>query len=331
MRRLTAALLPMLLLLTGCMNTTDDEGVDRSSSEPRPFIEIKAPPTYHVLSGYDPKWETYIREGIEMARAYWGSYGPTHVWIGGREDDGAIDDATREAFIDEYCRWRVAGTERTLEECRPYVTERFIDVIESDQPEAYLSWVDEKSQPEAELVFLNVHEWFYEEDSVPDPVLRGIHEYTHVFQMAFGRMPTWMMEGGAVFAESWLIHMLGRRPLAFNLSRILERADSIRETGLTIADMEDIDTAPDHVAKHHLELAYDTGAWAVMFLIHRSPGRSVARYRDVFHPLVTKLGWEQALCEYLSMENKRNFYDQFERFMSLSRDERLKILDDLQP
>ena len=331
MRRGSACLLTTTLLLIGCLGSADDERAARSSPKEPPFIKVEGPPTYHVLEGYDPKWQAYILEGIELARAYWGSYGPTHVWIGGREDDGAIDDATREAFIDEYCRWRVAGTERTLEECRPYVTERFIDVIESDQPEAYLSWVDEKSQPEAELVFLNVHEWFYEEDSVPDPVLRGIHEYTHVFQMAFGRMPTWMMEGGAVFAESWLIHMLGRRPLAFNLSRILERADSIRETGLTIADMEDIDTAPDHVAKHHLELAYDTGAWAVMFLIHRSPGRSVARYRDVFHPLVTKLGWEQALCEYLSMENKRNFYDQFERFMSLSRDERLKILDDLQP
>ena len=190
MRRLIASFLSTGVILSGCMNTTTgDEGTDRSSSERRPFVETKAPPTYHVLSGYDPKWEAHIREGIEMARAYWGSYGPTHVWIGGREDGRPIDGAAREAFIEEYCRWRTAGTERTLEECRPYVTERFIDVIESDRPEAYLSWVDEKSQPEAELVFLNVHDWFYEEDAVPDPVLRGIHEYTHVFQMAYGECP----------------------------------------------------------------------------------------------------------------------------------------------
>ncbi len=332
MTRPAACLLTTTMLLIGCMNTTaDDERTDRSSSEQRPFIEIEVPPTYHVLGSYDPKWESYIREGIEMARAYWGSYGPTHVWIGGREDERAIDDATREAFIEEYCRWRIAETERTTEECRPYVTERFIDVIESDQPEAYLSWVDEKEQPEAELVFLNVHEWYHEEEVVPDPVLRGIHEYTHVFQMAFGTQPTWMMEGGAVFAESWLVHLQGRRPLEFNLSRIMQRAKSIRDTGLTIADMEDIDTAPEKVAGYHMELAYDTGAWAVAYLIHRSPGRSVARYRDEFHPMITEIGWRKALARYLDIEDEQAFYVAFERFMERPREEQVMILSELKP
>ena len=331
MRRGFACLLTTTLLLIVCLSSADDESAARSSPKEPPFIKVEGPPTYHVLEGYDPKWQAYILEGIEMARAYWGSYGPTHVWIGGREDTRPIDETSKEAFITEYCRWRTAGTERTLEECRPYVNERFIEVIESDRPEAYLSWVDEKPQAEAELVFLNVHEWYHDEDPIPDPVLRGIHEYTHVFQMGFGTMPTWMMEGGAVFAESWLVHLQGRRPLAFNLSRIMQRARSIRDTGLTIADMEDIDSAPKDVAKYHMQLAYDSGAWAVAYLIHRSPDRSVSRYRDVFHPMVTELGWEQALSRYLDIDDKQAFYDEFERFMDRPRAEQVKILDELKP
>lgn len=320
------------LLFAGCVHTNaDDEKGDHSGTEERPFIKIESPPTYHVLRGYDPRWSAYIQEGIEMARTYWGSYGPTHVWIAGREDDVPIDESAKAEFITEYCRWRTAKTERTIEECNPHVQERFIDVVERGEPEAYFSWVDEKPQPEAELVFLNVHEWYYEEDEIPDPILRGIHEYTHVFQMAFGTMPTWMIEGGAVFAESWLPHLEEQRPLAFNLSRIMTRAQGMAGTGLTIADMEDIDTAPKDVAKYHMQLAYDSGAWAVAYLIHRSPGRSVSRYRDVFHPMVTGLGWERALSRYLDIADKETFYAEFERFMQRPIEQQVKILDDLKP
>ena len=135
MRRRSTYLLTTTLLLIGCMSTADDERTRHPASKEPPFIKVEGPPNYHVLENYDPKWHAYILEGIEMARAYWGSYGPTHVWIGGREDKRPIDAASKEAFVTEYCRWRTAGTERTLEECRPYVTERFIDVIESDQRE----------------------------------------------------------------------------------------------------------------------------------------------------------------------------------------------------
>ena len=41
--------------------------------------------------------------------------------------------------------------------------------------------------------FINVQDWHFEDDPLPDPILRGIHEY--VFQQSLvGR--TWMMEGG---------------------------------------------------------------------------------------------------------------------------------------
>ena len=56
-----------------------------------PFVAVDGEPTYHVLDGYDPRWQALIRQGIEEARAYWGSYGPVHVWILGRGDDTPVD------------------------------------------------------------------------------------------------------------------------------------------------------------------------------------------------------------------------------------------------
>ena len=105
-------------------------------------------------------------------------------------------------------------------------------------------------------------------------MLRGIHEYTHVFQKGFATMPTWMMEGGAVFSEGWLPWIAGRCDydfMATRMDRLMDRALTIDDPDLSIADMEDIDTAPANVRKHYRELAYDSGAWAVAFLIHQSP------------------------------------------------------------
>lgn len=295
------------------------------------FIPMPDEPTYHLLDGYDERWLVQIREGIEMARGFWGSYGPAHVWVVGVEEGAGIDDATRSGFLDEYCQWRIAGTERTADECRMHATRRFLDPADRGEPEAYLSWVDEFEQPEAELVFINVHRWHFEEDVVPDPVMRGIHEYTHVAQMGFGTMPTWMMEGGAVFSEAWLPALAGRREAAFIMDRLMDRALEIRHTGFTIADMEDVDAAAPEVRRYHRELAYDAGAWAVVLLIHQSPSGSVTAFRDEFLPMVTELGWEAALCRYLDIEGKEEFYLGFESFMNAPRRTQLVVLDELQP
>ena len=269
-----------------------------------------------------------------MARRYWGSYGPTHVWVVGIEDGRAIEESAKQAFLDEYCGWRIAGTGRTMEDCRGHATERFIDVAERGESEAYLSWVDEFPQPEAELVFINVDRWYFEDDSIPDPVLRGIHEYTHVFQKAFGMMPTWMMEGGAVFSEGWIPMVEGRCGRDFmtaRMRRLMERVEQMEATGLSIADMEDIDSAPESVRKYHRELAYDAGAWAFAFMVHLSPSRSVAALREEFFPLVTKHGWEEALVQYLGIDGRAGFYEAFEAFTEASFDSQLMVLSEIRP
>ena len=95
--------------------------------------------------------------------------------------------------------------------------------------------------------------------------------------------------------------------------------------------MEDIDTAPAKVRKHYRELAYDTGAWAIVFLIHQSPTQSVAAFRDDFHPMVTELGWEAALTRYLGIEDKAVFYRAFDSFLKAPRKTQMVVLRELQP
>ncbi len=328
----------MTACLGSCRSTTTpetavlDAGVSTSPwADVDPLVFTSSGPTYHVIDGYDPIWLTYIQEGVERARTYWGSYGPTHVWVVGQQDGRLISEDAKQQFIDKYCTWRTASSERTVTECRPYARRRFIEVMERGEPEAYLSDVRDTEQRMAELVFINVHEWYYEEDAIPDPILRGIHEYTHVFQQSVGPMPTWMAEGGAVFIEAWLPKIDGRRDPKDVMSWIMERAQRMRHSGFTIADMEEIETAPEEVAQYYLELAYDSGAWATVFMIHQSPTQSVSSLKNEFYPLVKELGWEAALAQYLNIESKDQFYEDFEAFMDLPIQEQLRTLEAIRP
>lgn len=297
----------------------------------KPLISVEGGPIYHLLDGYDKKWLEQVREGVELSRSYWGSYGPARVWILGCEDGASISAEAKDRFLSEYCAWRTATSERTISECLPHAEERFIEVAERGDPEAYLSDVRDTELRMAELIFINVHKWFSEDEPVPDPVLRGIHEYTHVFQQGFGQMPTWMMEGGAVFAEVWLPLQEWRLDPHEKMRWIMQSARKAERSGYTIADMEEIESAPKSVSRFHRELAYDSGAWAIVFMVHRSSSQSVTALRDEFYPLVTKLGWEAALSSYVDMQSKREFYEAFERFMKEPIEEQLVLFDELKP
>lgn len=331
-------LLLLIAIFTACCSSAEFDDTHATASQDqqhaRVFLPIDAEPTYHALDGYNPKWQQQIRVGIEMSRAFWGSYGPTHVWIAGQEQGDKINAAAKDAFLDDYCDWRSAGTQRTLEECRQHATKRFFHVAVRGTSEAYLSWVDEFVQPEAELVFINVHKWFFERDSIPDPTLRGIHEYTHVFQKSFQATPTWMMEGGAVFAEAWIPWVERRCDFDFfsdRMADLMERARRIDASELSIADMEDFDTAPSTVRRYHRELAYDAGAWAIVFLVHKSHSRSVTTFRDKFYPMVNELGWEQAMCRYTGVDNKEQFYEEFRELMAAPRHSQALMLGQIKP
>lgn len=325
MTRASVGALAALLVAAACLRQSPEH---RGSiwEEVEPLVALEDGPGYHLLEGYDERWLEQVREGVEEARAYWGSYGPAHVWVLGCEDGESISEEAKQSFLAEYCEWRTASSERTVSECLPYAEERFIDVAERGDPEAYLSDVRDTEQRMGELIFINVHKWYYEEDAVPDPVLRGMHEYTHIFQSAFGVMPTWMMEGGAVFSEVWLPYESGRRDMESVMDHCMESAHRALGRGRSIAEMEEIESAPSKIAKYHRELAYDAGAWATAFMIHESKTRTVSSLRDEFYPSVTTLGWEQALSKYVGMESKEEFYEAFSVFMASPRPEQLELL-----
>lgn len=328
------SLMSTVLISLGCQQygSGPDESSDRWEGF-EPFVQMEAGPTYHSIDGYDPAWLGYVREGVEMSRAYWGSYGPTHVWVVGSEDGSSIKAEAKQAFLEEYCSWRTASSaQHSFADCMSYAEERIFDRVEDGDSESWLSDTRDTEPRMAELFFLNVHEQFREDDLVPGPFVRGVHEYTHVFQMSFGELPTWMVEGGAVFAENWIPWLEGRgdpRFIMMHLMRNVQR--EMRGSELSIADMEAIETAPRRVAKHYLHLAYYSGAWATAFMIHKSSKQSVSTLRDEFYPLVKEIGWEGALSKYVGMQSKEEFYTAFEGFMDWPLEEQLSLLDELKP
>ncbi|MDG2148823.1 MAG: hypothetical protein P8N09_04785 [Planctomycetota bacterium] len=294
-----------------------------------PLVAINEGPTYHRLEGYDPRWMDLVREGVEMSRSYWGSYGPATVWVLGREEGTEIQPAAWTAFLDEYCAWRSEPTDMTSEDCLEHFGERYVEVTERGESEAYLSEVRDADTRLAELVFINVHNWFFEDDPLPDPILRGVHEYTHVFQQSIGPMPTWMMEGTAVFSEAWLPGLNGRGDPYERLMLSMASAQQIRDSDLTLADIEEIEIASDEAKDKARELAYDAGAWAMVFLVSKSPTQSVAGLRDQFFPLVRELGWEAALNQSSGLPSTQAFYEAFEAFMKQPPQEQRRLLESL--
>ncbi|MDE0891422.1 MAG: hypothetical protein OSB14_04490, partial [Planctomycetota bacterium] len=71
--------------------------------------------------------------------------------------------------------------------------------------------------------------------------------------------------------------------------------------------------------------------WAMVFMIHTSPTQSVTALRDEFYPLVTELGWEAALSQYVGVQDKEEFYEAFDLFMEAPIEEQIALFDELKP
>jgi len=332
-RRVRVALAPLALaalLAASCQDLGPRvQGPSDRWADFTPLVAMEEGPSYHLLQGYDPIWLRRVQQGIETARAYFGSYGPVHVYVLGREADGVIDPQAREAFIEEVCVCRHARTDEAVGECQHDGGVELFEALERGEGQAYLSYLNDIDPPIAQLMFVNLHGWYSEEAPVSEPILRGIHEYTHVFQCSVGPLPTWIMEGCAVFSEAWFPRRTAGHDLAEVMRRSMESAKQVEDPELGIEHMEEIESASEEVERYYRNLAYDAGAWAIAFLIHESPSRSVAALRDEFYPSVTELGWELALPEYVGMSTKQEFYAAFKIFMALPIDEQLLLLDDL--
>ena len=284
--------------------------------------KVTEEPRYFINDGYGEQAMESVRSGIDVTRDYLGNYGPTQVFIVGQQADELDEPQSVEEIARAFCEVHTANSDRPIEDCISHEGMELASKARDGEEEAYLTMAMESDPPTAELVFINTHGWG--EENLPT---RGIHEYTHVYQKAFDFTPTWMMEGGAEFLACHLGEKNGWGNLQETMShyaRQLERAEDLK---YTIRDMEDIETAKPAVKKWHRELAYDAGAWAVVYVIKRSRSRSVHDYFLNFYPAVDEEGWEAVILEYTGHQNLDAFYSGFEGFMELPLDERIKILE----
>ncbi len=299
-------------------------GQEKSESVAKLLSLHKAPPTYVRNERDDSKWPRIIRDGVDTARKYFGNYGPVYIYVLGHEDKALNSETFHRKIVDAYCRHRGAVSKDRLKPCKSGPGAKLIKKALAGRGDAYLSFVDSTDPPIAELVFINPHEF-------RDPYLytRGIHEYTHVFQRSFPTTPTWMMEGGAEFFACCLGEKKGWANPRDDMEAFMKNVHRVQDPKLGIEDMEDVEKAPPEIKKYYRHLAYDAGAWAFAFMIHKSKSRSIADVPKKFYPLVAKQGWERALVEYTQVDDKRAFYRAFDEFLKLSLDAQLKMLDTL--
>ena len=279
----------------------------------RPVYE---PPQYLYNEEDASDLFTSIREGIDEARRYFGNYGRVYVYILGQQDPEVDSEGFHQRVIDQYTRLRNGGGDKQAAE--------LIEKTVSGQGELYTSGVPigVGDPPFAEIIYIN-------------PKGKGVglskgalHEYTHVFQKCFGFTPTWMVEGGATFFSSYLGEKRGWGTLRSMLSSAMAVVREVPDP-FGIEQMEDIDNADDEAKKYYRDLGYQAGAWAVAFMIHESESQRIAELRTKYYPAASRLGWEAALAEYVDMEDKHEFYREFDAFLEQPLEEQLAILDTL--
>ncbi len=289
------------------------------------FQQVNTPPEYIVLEGYPSEHVQAISSGIDVAREYFGNFGPVRVYILGKTDGAEGTSEAYQNFVEEYCRlrteWAPSGFE---EDCFGDSAQRLVDVAKSGGQEAFQSMVIYTEPPYSELIFINADDW-----GETDMPLRGIHEYTHVFQCVFPESPGWLMEGGAVFFEAWLGSKNGWVDFRTAMHRSLWSAQQGRDRGKGLSDMEYTRDLPEEMIPFHRSIAYDMGVWAVTFMISRSNDGSVSDFRDQFYPLVKTEGWQRAVSIYAGTVDIDEFYRLFEEFLGQPLKEQLDLLKTL--
>jgi hypothetical protein len=301
------------------------DGGDRGRPQQPWTKKVDDPPRYFVSAGYAEQWPSNLREGIDAAREYLGDYGPTHVFIIGQEDEELADPTDQDAVARAFCEVHNEGSERPLADCRERDGRDLVRKALAGDTEAYLTMAMESDPPAAELVFINSHEF-----GAVDMHTRGIHEYTHVYQMAFPFTPTWMTEGGAELLACHLGEQRGWGDRSQTMRRYARHLEQAEDLEYTIRDMEEVESAPPDVARWHRQLAYDAGAWAVAYMVHRSKSRSIGEYFRTFYPMVERSSWQEALCEYTGLPELEAFYQGFDEFLAAPMDHRLSVLESLE-
>jgi len=291
------------------------------------FTPQDDPPEYILLDGYPEEYQEAIGAGIDMARNYLGNHGPVRVYILGKSGDEVGTAESRTEFVEQYCNPRQQSVVSSFDEdCIGGPGQRLIDAASRGDQEAYLSIVIFTDPPYAELVFINSHEW-----GEQDMPLRGIHEYTHVFQHQYPSAPGWLTEGGAVFFEAWLGDQNQWVDFREAMQRSMENALIAVADEKGLSDMEYLLELPQEMEAYHRNIAYDMGAWAVAFIIANSSDQSISGFRDRFYPSMRDDGWEEAVSRFTASTDLGHFYSRFDEFLQQSSHQQMELLDAIQP
>ena len=138
-------------MATGCSFQGSKQESPWSNYEP--LIPMTEGPTYQLLEGYDPLWLNQVKEGVELARSYWGTYGPTRILILGKEEGQVISAESKKSFLNEYCKWRTATSKHhSHEDCLVHAKEHFFGPIERGESKSMLSGVRDTVPQMAELI-----------------------------------------------------------------------------------------------------------------------------------------------------------------------------------
>ncbi len=285
-----------------------------------------------------------IEKTLAAAVSTWGSSGRLEYWVLGTDQKAALK------LHAKFCERRVS---------RGHMSERDCLADRLDKDHGFLMYQSigakalKSGQPRGSAGHNGGAQWGFHNmtSSLPlgfagklgiageDEQVTILHEYWHSVQNSFIQTreherrrklmgPVWFIEGSAVAmaeitaARLWSTGKLrrwknGRHEWPSLKERMINKMKTIQ------SKRKECPTAlPDSYDAPCRELAYEGGAWAIAYLLHRD-GLDVLRKK--FHPNVERLGWETAFKETFG-QSSASFASEFEKFLDRPLDEQVRIL-----
>jgi len=285
-----------------------------------------------------------VKETLAVAVDTWGSSGRMEYWVLGTDRDAAVE------LAELFCERRVARGHMTRQAClydssnkdHGFLMYRKIgaEALKTGIPRGSAGhnggaeWGFHRMTSSLPLGFVGVLDIAGEDEQITI-----LHEYWHSVQNSFiqttdhkrrrERMgPVWFVEGSAVAmaeitaARLWANGKLRRwnnssHPWQSLRQRMISKMRSVQSRRKGCPSL-----LPDTYDNKCRELAYDSGAWAVAWLMNKY-GQDVLL--KSFHPNVEKLGWEGAFQKSFG-QNSAALMKEFEQFMDLPLSDQVRIL-----
>ena len=297
-----------------------------------------------VADDVPPQVEKAVRDTLLVAAQTWGSSGRLEYWVTGKDRAAALKLATA------FCARRVARGQMTKRRCTEDTSNKdhgFL-MYQEIAAKALLAgrprgsaghnggaeWGFHRMNSSLPLGFAGVLNVAGEEEQITI-----LHEYWHSVQNAFIQSqdheqrrallgPVWFIEGSAVAMAEWTAAKLwanGKLPKWRNTSHPWQSLRQRMQHKLAVVQKRKAECKnllPTSYRDPCRQLAYDSGGWAVAYLLHRS-GEDVL-LKD-FHPNVERLGWEACFQKTFG-QSSAEFRAEYERFLEQPLREQLKIL-----